>query len=127
VIVRLHIGDSYLQPDYPLPIEQDFIKKHPDFNGYCDTMGLDIFREILLGKLREDNALVVDIENILITCGATNALSASVAALLNSGVSVAPGIDFGTGFEYYIRLCFTGEPPERLNVVVRRINEVLDV
>ncbi len=82
-IVHLHIGDSYLQPDYPLPIEPHFMKKHPDFNRYCNTMGLDIFREVLLGKLKEDNALVVDMENILVTCGATNALSASVAALLN--------------------------------------------
>lgn len=82
-IVHLHIGDSYLHPDYQLPIEPDFMKKHPDFNRYCNTMGLDIFRETLVGKLREDNELEVDIENILVTCGATNALSASVAALLN--------------------------------------------
>jgi aspartate/methionine/tyrosine aminotransferase len=43
---------------------------------------------------------------------------------LEQGVSVAPGEDFGRGFENYIRVCFTGEPAERLErgaATLRRI------
>ncbi len=45
--------------------------------------------------------------------------------LMDEGVSVAPGGDFGQGFEDFIRICFTGEPPERLNNAVERLNRVL--
>jgi N-succinyldiaminopimelate aminotransferase len=48
-----------------------------------------------------------------------------IDALLEEGVSVAPGEDFGKGYESYIRICFTGEPPERLMSAIERINRVL--
>ncbi|MFQ5512579.1 MAG: pyridoxal phosphate-dependent aminotransferase [Candidatus Krumholzibacteriia bacterium] len=43
---------------------------------------------------------------------------------LAAGVSVAPGEDFGKDFRDYIRICFTGEPPDRLELAVRRLNEI---
>ena len=48
-----------------------------------------------------------------------------IDTLLEEGVSVAPGEDFGKGYEDYIRICFTGEPPERLQRATERINRVL--
>lgn len=48
-----------------------------------------------------------------------------VEALLDRGVSVAPGEDFGRDFATYVRLCFTGEPPDRIAEAMRRIHEVL--
>jgi aspartate/methionine/tyrosine aminotransferase len=48
-----------------------------------------------------------------------------IDSFLEAGVSVAPGEDFGRGFENYIRICFTGEPPERLKSAIDRINHVL--
>jgi len=48
-----------------------------------------------------------------------------VYALFDNGVSVAPGGDFGRGFENYIRLCFTGETEERLEQGIDRLNRVL--
>ena len=45
--------------------------------------------------------------------------------LLDAGVSVAPGKDFGNGFETFIRLCYAGEPPERILTAAERINKVL--
>ncbi len=82
-IVHLHIGDTYLSPRYSLPIDNSFMKEQPYFNRYCDTLGVDVFRSTIVEKLKEDNALLVSIENILATCGATNALSATVFSLLN--------------------------------------------
>ncbi len=82
-LVRLHIGDTYLPVQYPLPIQPDFLKKYPYANRYCNTFGVERFREVLREKLAQDNHLPVKIENILVTNGATNALSASVQALVN--------------------------------------------
>ena len=43
---------------------------------------------------------------------------------LESGVSVAPGGDFGSDFRDYIRICFAGESPDRLQVAVERLNRI---
>jgi aspartate/methionine/tyrosine aminotransferase len=49
-----------------------------------------------------------------------------IDACMEAGVSVAPGDDFGHGYEDFIRICFAGEPPERLETAVERLNGVLD-
>ena len=82
-LVRLHIGDTYLPVKYPLPIDPQFFRKYPYANRYCNTFGVERFRRALQKKLAEDNALEVTLEHILVTNGATNALSASVQALVN--------------------------------------------
>lgn len=46
---------------------------------------------------------------------------------LEKGVSVAPGNDFGKDFPDYIRICFTGENPERLEIAINRLNEIFPV
>jgi aspartate/methionine/tyrosine aminotransferase len=46
-------------------------------------------------------------------------------ACMDAGVSVAPGEDFGADFGNYIRICFAGEPPPRLEQAIERLNEVL--
>ena len=32
----------------------------------------------------------------------------------------------GEGYENYIRLCFIGEPPERLEIVIDRLNNLTE-
>jgi len=49
-----------------------------------------------------------------------------IAELFGNDVSVAPGEDFGRGFENYIRLCFTGETPERLEIAIERLNKIFN-
>ncbi len=82
-IVKLHIGDSYAPPPYNLPVDAVFRNSNRDFNRYCDTFGIAPLREALAEKVSTDNALSVGPENILVTAGATNALSAAVQALLD--------------------------------------------
>jgi aspartate/methionine/tyrosine aminotransferase len=84
-LVRLHIGDTYMHPQYPLPIDADFLKRQPYFNRYCNTFGVEKFRRVLAQKLREDNHFSIDENHILTTNGATNALSAGVFSLINPG------------------------------------------
>lgn len=51
-------------------------------------------------------------------------IDAFIDQCLDAGVSVAPGIDFGNDFRNYIRICFTGEPPQRLALAVERLNRL---
>jgi aspartate aminotransferase len=87
-LVALHIGDSYAPPPYPIPIEPAFARRHPSFNRYVDTFGVAELRDALVAKLREDNALPVSREHVLVTAGATNALSATVQTLVDPGDDV---------------------------------------
>lgn len=85
-LVRLHIGDIYLPPPYHLPIEESSRQK--DYHRYCNTFGLEELREALVEKLQTDNGLSVSSQQILITNGATNALSVSVMTLVDPGEEV---------------------------------------
>jgi N-succinyldiaminopimelate aminotransferase len=87
-LVGLHIGDSYAPPPYPLPVDAAFMRARPGVNRYCDTFGVNGLRDALVSKLREDNCLDVARENVLVTCGATNALSAAVQTLVDPGDDV---------------------------------------
>jgi N-succinyldiaminopimelate aminotransferase len=45
---------------------------------------------------------------------------------LDAGVSVAPGNDFGTHYRDYIRICFTGEPVDKLKISIERLNNIFE-
>ena len=51
--------------------------------------------------------------------------NAVVNSCFENGVSVAPGIDFGKDFGLYLRICFTGESPDRLEKGIERLRNVL--
>jgi aspartate/methionine/tyrosine aminotransferase len=87
-LVRFHIGDSYLPPVYPLPIDQKFLDEFKDFSRYGNTFGIENLREVLSRKVVEDNQLEVLSQNILVTTGATNALSVAVHSLLEPGEEI---------------------------------------
>lgn len=87
-LVKLHIGDSYALPPYPLPIDAAFFAAHPGVNRYCDTFGIAPLRDALAQKLRQDNQLDVSSDHVLVTCGATNALAATIQALVDPGDDV---------------------------------------
>ncbi len=87
-LVGLHIGDAYAPPPYALPIDAAFARANAGFHRYCDTFGIPALRQALVAKLEEDNALSVSDENVLVTAGATNALSATVQTLIDPGDDV---------------------------------------
>lgn len=47
--------------------------------------------------------------------------------ILESGVALAPGFDFGKDFADYVRLCFTNTEPERLRKGIDLLNQILGV
>ena len=87
-LVGLHIGDAYSPPPYELPIDAAFLRANPGFHRYCDTFGVAPLRDALVAKLGEDNKIPASRDNVLVTAGATNALSATVAALIDPGDEV---------------------------------------
>jgi N-succinyldiaminopimelate aminotransferase len=102
-LVGLHIGDSYAPPPFPLPVDPAFTRRHPAFNRYCDTFGVAALRDALAEKLRSDNALAVSREHVLVTCGATNALSATVQTLVDPGEDVLLPAPFWPFFRGMVR------------------------
>lgn len=50
-----------------------------------------------------------------------------ISEMMNAGIAVAPGCDFGSHFQDYIRVCFTGEPPEKFFPAIEKINAILRV
>ncbi|MCU1279658.1 MAG: Aspartate aminotransferase [bacterium] len=48
-----------------------------------------------------------------------------VERLLDAGVSIAPGEQFGRDFARHARICFTAVPPDRLRVGLARLADVL--
>lgn len=87
-LIKLHIGDTFLTPQYSLPLESHFVQTHPAFNQYCNTFGIEPLRNALVEKLRSDNHLDAKLENTLITSGATNALSITTLSFIEPGEDV---------------------------------------
>lgn len=87
-LVKLHIGDTYLSPPYSIPIDSSFIDNNNGFNRYCNTFGFDPLREALSEKVKTDNQLNTKFRNIMMTCGATNALNISCQNLIDPGEDV---------------------------------------
>ncbi|MCB9067810.1 MAG: pyridoxal phosphate-dependent aminotransferase [Calditrichia bacterium] len=87
-LVKLHIGDSYLPPPYELPVDPQFLAAHPHFNRYCNTMGVPELREALAEKVNTDNGLKATADDIMLTAGASNALTVSMMSIVNPGEEV---------------------------------------
>jgi len=43
---------------------------------------------------------------------------------MDAGVTVAPGSDFGADYADWVRVCFTGEPPDRVAIAADRLNKI---
>ncbi len=87
-VCPLHVGDTWMAPYEGSRMESLTEAEHPGMHRYCDTQGLAPLREALAAKLRTRNALAVDPDDVLVTAGATGALSAAFGALLAPGDEV---------------------------------------
>lgn len=87
-IAKLHIGDTALWPPYAMPLAEYFTSAHRDMTKYCNTYGVDDLRKTIAEKLSEDNGISATRDNVLVTAGASNALSAAMMTLVNPGEEV---------------------------------------
>ena len=79
-------------PDFPAPVEIKEAACHAiaaDINQYAITWGAKIFRNAIAAKTRSRVGLEVDPEQeITVTCGSTEAMIASLLAVINPGDEV---------------------------------------
>ena len=79
-------------PDFPAPAElKDAAKRAIDqeYNQYAITHGSPNFRAAIAGKARAYNGIECDPDrNVTVTCGATEAMVASLLAVINPGDEV---------------------------------------
>jgi N-succinyldiaminopimelate aminotransferase len=85
-LVALHIGDSYARPPYPLPVDAAFFRERPGAHRYCDTFGIAPLRDAIAEHVCA--RIPVTRDHVLVTAGATNALSATVQTLVDPGDDV---------------------------------------
>lgn len=76
-------------PDFPAPVELKQAAKRAideDYNQYAITHGSPNFRAAIAGKARSHNGLECDPDrNVTVTCGATEAMIATLLAIINPG------------------------------------------
>ncbi|MFQ6050509.1 MAG: pyridoxal phosphate-dependent aminotransferase [Candidatus Hydrothermarchaeota archaeon] len=58
------------------------------FTHYTSTFGMEELREAIANKLKKDNNLDVTSENIMVTCGASEAILCAILALVEKGDEV---------------------------------------
>jgi N-succinyldiaminopimelate aminotransferase len=63
-------------------------REHPGWHQYAPPRGLARLREAILEKVRSENRLPAEADGLLVTAGATGALSAALGALLDPGEEV---------------------------------------
>jgi len=86
-LISLGIGEPAFET--PAPIVEAAVRAMKDgFTRYSSPFGLIELREKIRDKLKTDNGIEVEVENILVAPGAKNALSLVLMALLQPGDEV---------------------------------------
>jgi len=85
---RLHIGDAADPPAYELPLDPDFREDRAHWFQYPNTAGIGRLRRALADHHRSVHGLDTEPDQILVTSGATNALSSALQALVDPGDEV---------------------------------------
>jgi len=86
-VLHLEVG----QPDFPTPnhvIDAACRAAHDGYTTYTANKGLREVRESMSAKLERDNGISADPDNLVITCGAVNALLESLVATVSPGDSI---------------------------------------
>ena len=97
---KLHIGDSDRPPAAALPLDEDFRRAHPHWFQYPNTKGVRALREEIARYHGEHHGLETTPDQILVTCGGTQALSVITQAVVEPGDEVlvpTPGWPFFRG------------------------------
>ena len=89
-LVRLHIGDTYLPTQYPLPIDPEMFTSHPDYNFPKNVYTLVEFYYNGQGESNKENYNLFDVLagetfNLAKLYSAVSATK-SITPLLNAGV-----------------------------------------
>ena len=84
----LHVGDTWLDPVEGARMEDLTLATQPRLHHYVAPQGEPALVQALVEKLRAKNGLSVEPGAVLVTAGATGALSSALGALLSPGEEV---------------------------------------
>lgn len=102
------ISFSTGEPDFDTPqIIKDSAKTSLDagFTKYTPTGGIPELKAAIIEKLSRDNSLNYAPENILVTCGAKQAIFNTLFALINPGDEVIVPAPYWVSYPEQIKLC----------------------
>lgn len=83
--IKLHIGDRAGRLPYDIPLDDGWLEERPFVLQYCNTFGISALRRAVQEKLAADNGIQAGDGELLVTAGASNALSVSAQAILEPG------------------------------------------
>ena len=84
----LHVGDTWMEPFVGGRMQDLSVLSHPGMHRYASTQGLSPLIDAVLEKVRIRNHLPAEKSSILISAGATGALSSAIGALVKPGEEV---------------------------------------
>ncbi|MDJ0788774.1 MAG: pyridoxal phosphate-dependent aminotransferase [Myxococcota bacterium] len=84
----LHVGDTFLEPFVGGRMEDLLSSEHPGMHRYCETRGISPLVDAIVEKVRSENGLAAERENVLVSGGATGGLACAVSALADPGEEV---------------------------------------
>ncbi|MBV69815.1 MAG: aspartate aminotransferase [Myxococcales bacterium] len=87
-VYPLHIGDTWLEPAIPCRMESLTIADHPGMHTYSPVQGRMELRRAIAERTRMTGDQPADVDEILVTAGATAGLFALAAAMLKPGDEV---------------------------------------
>jgi len=87
-VCPLHVGDTWLEPLAGARAEELSTSEHPGLHGYSPTRGRPDLIEAIAEKVRVRNALPCDPDRVLVSAGATGALSSALGAIASPGDEV---------------------------------------
>jgi N-succinyldiaminopimelate aminotransferase len=87
-VCPLHVGDTWLETLASARAEELSTSEHPGLHGYSPTRGRPDLIEAIAEKVRVRNALPCDPDRILVSAGATGALSSALGAIASPGDEV---------------------------------------
>ena len=87
-IVPLHVGDTWLEPFEGARMEDLRVAEHPGMHRYSETRGVSALVDAIVDKVRANNALACEREQVLVAAGATGALGSALGMLASPGEEV---------------------------------------
>jgi N-succinyldiaminopimelate aminotransferase len=87
-VFPLHVGDTWLTPFEGARMQDMRVEDHPGLHNYCDTRGWPQLVDAIVEKARARNGLPCERESVLVTAGATAALSCAAGAIVAPGDEV---------------------------------------
>jgi N-succinyldiaminopimelate aminotransferase len=87
-VFELHVGDTWMEPFTGGRMEDLREADYPGLHRYCDTRGIPDLVDAIVDKVRGGNGLPCERESVLVTAGATGAMSAAIGAITSPGDEV---------------------------------------